>query len=88
MATETDRSHAEPRRPTIALLWRGDREARAKASAGVGRLGPLFEALAALGLEAVPCVYLDEMIDEARAQLLAVDGVLVWVNPVAEEGGQ
>jgi glutathione synthase/RimK-type ligase-like ATP-grasp enzyme len=31
-------------------------------------------------------VYLDEMIDDVREQLQHVDGVLVWVDPIAEAG--
>lgn len=68
----------------LALLWRGDREARASATTENNRYVRIFEALAARGLHAEPAVYAEETEDEARAQLLGVDGVLVWVNPQAD----
>jgi hypothetical protein len=61
---------------------------REKASAQGHRLSPTFDALAAAGLSPQPAVYLDEMIHEVRAQLLGVDGVLVWVDPIAEGGNR
>jgi hypothetical protein len=71
---------------TVALVWRGTREMRDAASAHGHRLSPTFEALAAAGLAPQPAVYLDAAIDEVREQLLRVDGVLVWVDPIAEAG--
>jgi hypothetical protein len=68
----------------IALLWRGDRDARAKATAENNRLRPLFEALASLNVAAEPAVYSDEIVDEVRDQLLRLDGVLVWVDPISD----
>lgn len=68
----------------IALLWRGDRDARAKAKTTNNRLSPLFEALAAVNVTAEPAVYSDEIVDEVRDQLLRLDGVLVWVDPISD----
>ncbi len=68
----------------IALLWRGDRDARAKATPTNNRLSPVFEALAAVNVAAEPAVYSDEIVDEVRDQLLRVDGVLVWVDPISD----
>ncbi|HEY2658361.1 MAG TPA: Cj0069 family protein [Caulobacteraceae bacterium] len=68
----------------IALLWRGDREARTTASAQTNRLSPIFQALADLGAIAEPAVYSEEMVGEVRAQLLRQDGVLVWVDPISD----
>lgn len=48
------------------------------------RLGPLFAAFATLGVSAVAVVYADDAIQEVRAELLALDGVLVWVNPIQD----
>lgn len=48
------------------------------------RLHGVFSAFSALGVTAEPVVYSDETIEAVRAQLLAVDGVLVWVNPVEQ----
>ena len=41
----------------------------------------MFAAFADLGIDAEPVVYSDETLTAARAQLLRLDGVLVWVNP-------
>jgi hypothetical protein len=68
----------------IALLWRGDRDARAKSTAENNRLRPLFEALASLNVFAEPAVFSDEIVDEVRDQLLRLDGVLVWVDPISD----
>ena len=65
----------------LALLWRGDREARANATTENNRYNRIFDELAARGIQAEPAVYSEEAEDEVRAQLLDVDGVLVWVNP-------
>ena len=42
----------------------------------------VFEELAAVGIDAEPAVYDEDIEDEVRRQLLAVDGVLVWVDPI------
>jgi len=68
----------------VALLWRGDRDMRRKATAQSSRLVRIFEALAAQGIAAEPCVYGEEFADEVRAQLLKVAGVLVWVDPLSD----
>jgi hypothetical protein len=76
-STEAD---MEPYR--IAVLWRGDREARQAATPQNNRYHRIFEELAALGIHAEPAVYDEAFADEVREQLLAVDGVLVWVDPL------
>ena len=67
----------------IAVVWRGDRQARADATPANNRFHRVFEALASVGIHAEPAVYAEEMTDEVRAQLLNVDGVLVWVDPLS-----
>ena len=67
----------------IAILWRGDREARRTATAQNNRYYRIFEELTALGIDAEPAVYDEEFADEVRDQLLAVDGVLVWADPLS-----
>ena len=67
----------------VALLWRGDREARATATAENTRLSRIFAALEAHGVRAEPCVYSEEMTGEVVAQLERCDGVLVWVDPLS-----
>jgi hypothetical protein len=42
----------------------------------------ISEELAAVGINAEPAVYDDDIADEAREQLLAVDGVLVWFDRI------
>jgi hypothetical protein len=68
----------------IAIVWRGDREARQAATPQNNRFYRIFEELAALGLQAEPAVFDENFVDEVREQLLAVDGVLVWVDPLHE----
>jgi hypothetical protein len=68
----------------VALLWRGDRQARSEATPANNRFSGVFAALAALGIDAEPAVFADDMAEEVRAQLLRLDLVLVWVNPIAE----
>lgn len=70
----------------VAVLWAGDRAARAGATTRNNRYKEIFDKLAALGIEAEPAIYADEMAAEVRAQLLRVDGVLVWVNPIFDGG--
>jgi hypothetical protein len=67
----------------IAVVWRGDRQARTDATPANNRFYRVFEALASVGIEAEPAVYAEEMADEVRAQLLRADGVLVWVDPLS-----
>jgi hypothetical protein len=68
----------------IAIVWRGDRAARRAATPQNNRFHRVFEELAALGIEAEPAVFDEDFADEVRDQLLGVDGVLVWVNPLQD----
>ena len=68
----------------VALVWRGDRDARRTATAQNTRLIKIFEALEVAGIAAEPCVYSEEFSDEVREQLLSVNGVLVWVDPLSD----
>jgi uncharacterized protein DUF6815 len=70
----------------MAILYAGDREARQTAAPEKSRFLNVFQALADLGVYAEPAVYHDDFCDEVRQQLMQVDGVLVWVNPI--EGGR
>lgn len=67
----------------MAAVWRGDRETRRTATPQNSRFHRVFEELAAIGIHAEPAVYDEEFAEEVRAQLLTVDGVLVWVNPLS-----
>jgi hypothetical protein len=68
----------------VAVLWRGNRQARSEATPSNNRFYRVFEALAAAGVDAEPAVYAEEMEEQVRAQLLTVDGVLVWVDPISD----
>ena len=68
----------------IAVVWRGDRATREAATPQNNRYHRVFEELAALGIAAEPAVFDEAFVDEVREQLLAVDGVLVWVNPLQD----
>lgn len=72
--------------PRVALLWHGDRETRDTIALETTRFKATAEALQAVGIETVPSVYNDDFAEDVKAQLLGVDGVLVWVNPT-EKGG-
>jgi hypothetical protein len=71
-------------RPSIAVLSRGDAAARRAATAQNSRFLDVFAALGAVGVEARPAIYDESFADEVRQQLLAADGVLVWVNPIQD----
>lgn len=74
--------------PRIALMFHGNRETRDTGKLDAEhRLGPTAEAFREEGFAVEPCVYNDEFTDEVREQLLKVDAVQVWVNPVTEGGG-
>jgi hypothetical protein len=66
----------------VAILWRGDEAARRSATPESSRFKEVFAALAEVGVGAEPVVYEDDVIEAVRAQLNALDGVLVWVNPI------
>src|ERR1700738_1545239 len=70
----------------VAIVWRGDRETRAAATPHNNRYHRIFAELQALGAEAEPAVYAEELEGALHAQLENVDGVLVGVNPL--EGGR
>jgi hypothetical protein len=70
----------------VAILWRGDRKAREEATPANNRFFRVFEELEAAGIDAEPCVYDEVFAEEVRTQLLGMDGVLVWVDPIS--GGE
>ena len=67
----------------IAVVWRGDRQMRDEARGETSRLKAIFSALARQGLRAEPAVYSEAFAEEVRDQLLDMDGVLVWVDPIS-----
>jgi hypothetical protein len=69
-------------RHSEAIVWRGDASARRDATPQNNRFVRVFEALASEGINAQPAVYDESFSDTVREQLLTVDGVLVWVDPI------
>ncbi|TBA37490.1 hypothetical protein ELH18_08405 [Rhizobium ruizarguesonis] len=53
--------------PQIAIVWRGDREARRAATPQNNRFHRIFEELAAVGLTPEPAVFDEEFADEVLA---------------------
>lgn len=70
----------------MGILWRGNPHAENKPTAENNRMSPVFAALAALNVAAEPVVYADDVIEQVRDQLLQLDGVLVWVDPITNNG--
>jgi glutathione synthase/RimK-type ligase-like ATP-grasp enzyme len=70
----------------LAILSPGDREARTNTTTETSRFADLFRAFGAKRIHVEPAIYHDDFCEEAREQLMQVDGVLVWVNPI--EGGR
>ena len=58
----------------LALLWRGDREARCNATPQSNRFKRVFEELATIGISAEPAVYADEMAGEVRMSMACSSG--------------
>jgi hypothetical protein len=66
----------------VAILWRGDHEMRRAATPYNNRYRSIFEELIALGIDARPAVYADDIAGDVRDELMTFDGVLVWVDPI------
>src|SRR4051794_14178389 len=78
-------THRQPSpRRIVAILLRGDAVSRRNATPQNSRFVDVFEALAAVGVEARPAIYDESFAEDVRQQLLAVDGVLVWINPIQD----
>jgi uncharacterized protein DUF6815 len=69
-------------RSKVAILSRGDAAVRRDATPQNSRFARVFEALAAIGIDARPVIYDESFADAVREELLAVDSVLVWVDPI------
>ncbi|MCG2628403.1 Cj0069 family protein [Bradyrhizobium sp. WYCCWR 13023] len=71
-----------PHRYSLAIVSRGDADARRNTTPQNSRFVRVFEALAAAGIDAQPAIYDESFAEAVREQLLGVDGVLVWVDPI------
>ncbi len=67
--------------PKIGILWRGRPDAPVPTGAE-GSLSRAFAEIEARGVQAVPVVFDETIVDRVREQLLGLDGVLVWVDPL------
>src|SRR5262250_1673731 len=72
----------------VAMMFAGDPSSRATLKLEETRLGDIAKALRNVGLDVEAAVYADEVADEVREQLVRVDGVLVWVDPVRKDGNR
>jgi hypothetical protein len=74
----------EARSARVGLLWRLEWDPPGEDGVLVEqcRLHAMFAAIADLGAAVEPVVYSDDRIESVRAQLLGLDSVLVWVNPI------
>ncbi|TWA99436.1 Cj0069 family protein [Bradyrhizobium stylosanthis] len=77
-----DTERHSPHRQTVAILSRGDSAARRDTTPQNSRFVRVFEALADAGIDAAPAIYDESFAGTVRDQLLAADGVLVWVDPI------
>ena len=66
----------------VAILWRGDAEARRLATPQNNRFYRISKSWRCWGFMAEPAVYDESFADEVREQLFASDAVLVWVDPI------
>jgi hypothetical protein len=70
----------------VGLLWRAewDPQRRDAPVDETWKLRGVFAAFASFGVSAEPVVYSDASVAAVRDQLLDLDGVLVWVNPIEQ----
>src|SRR5437660_11708220 len=74
------------RKYRVAMMFAGDPSTHATVRLEETRLGSIAKALRDVGLDVEAASYADEVADEVREQLLGVDGVLVWIDPVRKDG--
>ena len=72
------------RLPRVGVMRRGDRSAPPPAPEGDKDLAPLIAAFHRDGVETEHVVWSDEAVEEIGAQLRALDGVIVIVNPIQD----
>lgn len=70
----------------VGILWRAEWDPvdQTGSVAQRCRLHGMFSAFESLGVQAEPVVYSDGAVEAVRNQLLGLNGVLVWVNPVEQ----
>jgi len=70
----------------VGLLWPGDLAPGVTPALASTRLSAIASAIETAGFECVPVVYRDDVADQVRLRLSALDAVLVWVNPIERHG--
>lgn len=83
-ATQDSPSSFFPRAPRVALLYPGTRELRDHPDCANGRFADVCRALSARGAQVEAAIWHDDFVDEVRAQLLRMDSVLTWCNPIED----
>jgi hypothetical protein len=68
----------------VAIVFPADAERRRKTRLEDSRFARVAAALADKGIDVESAPYVDNAVEELRAQLMGVDGVLVWVNPIVD----
>jgi len=76
------------RKYRVAVMFAGDPSIRATVKLEETRFGGIAKALRDVGLDVEAASYADEVADDVREQLLGLDGVLVWVDPVRKDGNR
>jgi Domain of unknown function (DUF6815) len=66
----------------VGLLWRAEWDTAEDIE--TCKLRDVFTAFRELGVETQPIVYADDRAVAVREQLLELDGILVWVNPIEQ----
>jgi hypothetical protein len=69
-------------RHRVAIVFPADAKDRFSANVDQSRFAGVAKALSAAGIEVVGVPYANEFVEDVRALLLGVDGVLVWINPI------
>jgi hypothetical protein len=69
-------------KPKVGLMWHGDREARDTVDLKTSRFAKAADAFRSAGFQPIAVVYNDDFLEEVRGQLLILDAVQVWVNPI------
>jgi hypothetical protein len=68
----------------IGLLYRGQRNQNPASERADQVLGPLINEFALRGIEVVHVVFEEDASEVVLEEILALDGVMVWVNPIQD----
>src|SRR5215471_6188297 len=68
----------------VAIVFPADPERRQKTRLDDSRFARTAAALAETGIAAEGAPYIADNLGKLRGQLMRVDGVLVWINPIVD----